>query len=382
MARRVSKRASESKEIVLLDGEQVDVGVDTHKHDNRVAMWSEQRQAIVAGWVQPADPHALAKKLLPHKAQIGRIVYEAGPTGYSLARVLRKAGFRCDVVAPSRTPVASGQEAKSDRLDSRKLAMYSAKGLLMPVRVPTEQEEGDRQVVRYREQLMDKRRRVKQQIKSFLLMHGIAQPAGLTHWSVASIEALRGLRLSAQLRFVLDEYLAELAYLNAAVKRATAQVSKLAVSKRHCVAVRAMRTTPGVGLITAMTVRTELIAPDRFNNAREVGSMLGLVPRVVSTGKTRREGPLMRTGNQRLRTILVEAAWRWVAADPWAGERYRRLLANTANAKKAIVAMARRLGILLWRINVTRESYRPRTPSGTANDPNIRPIQPVPANRE
>ena len=119
MSKRVSKRATESKEIVLLEGEQVDVGVDTHSQDNRVAMWSEQRQAIVAGWVQPSDPHALAKKLLPHKAQIGRIVYEAGPTGYRLARVLRKAGFRCDVVAPSRTPVATGQEAKSDRLDSR-----------------------------------------------------------------------------------------------------------------------------------------------------------------------------------------------------------------------------------------------------------------------
>lgn len=121
-----------------------------------------------------------------------------------------------------------------------------------------------------------------------------------------------------------------------------------------------------VGPVTAMTVRTETIAPRRFRDPRQVSAMQGLAPLVRSTGETRREGPLMKTGNTRLRTVLIEAAWRWVAGDPWARERFEQLVVNTGSRKKAVVAMARRLGIILWRINVTGEAYRPKEPRGNA----------------
>ena len=66
----------------------------------------------------------------------------------------------------------------------------------------------------------------------------------------------------------------------------------------------------------------------------------------------------MKSGNARLRTVLVEAAWRWVRYDGEAAGRYRRLVGNTGSGKKAIVAMARRLGVLLWRLSVRGEPYR------------------------
>jgi transposase len=66
----------------------------------------------------------------------------------------------------------------------------------------------------------------------------------------------------------------------------------------------------------------------------------------------------LKSGNARLRTVLVEAAWRWVAGDEAARERYKRLAANTGNSNKAIVGMARRLGVLLWRLSVREEEYR------------------------
>ena len=83
-----------------------------------------------------------------------------------------------EVIATSKLLIPVGQEAKSDRLDCRRLAMLSAKGLVHPVRVPTEQEEADRQVLRLREQLVRKTRSAQSQIKSFLLQHGITDPAG------------------------------------------------------------------------------------------------------------------------------------------------------------------------------------------------------------
>ena len=147
-----------------------------------------------------------------------------------------------------------------------------------------------------------------------------------------------------------------------------------------------LQTVPGVGPVTAAAIATELIAPERFNNGREVAAMAGLAPLVTRTGDTTRQGSLMKCGNTRLRTILVEAAWRWRAEDPWAGELYGRMAANTGDAKKAIAAVARRLVIILWRMSVTGESYRPRVvetleeSSGSPAGPGRR--QPGPPNKK
>jgi transposase len=83
-----------------------------------------------------------------------------------------------------------------------------------------------------------------------------------------------------------------------------------------------------------------------------------LAPQVCQSGETRRDGSLLKSGNARLRTVLVEAAWRWVAYDEAAARRYRQLVASIGSSKKAIVAMARRLGVLLWRLSVHAEPYR------------------------
>ena len=113
-----------------------------------------------------------------------------------------------------------------------------------------------------------------------------------------------------------------------------------------------------MGPITAMTFRVELHEPGKFADGGQVARMLGLAPQVLQSGPTRREGRLLKSGNARLRTVLIEAAWRWVARDEAAKARYRRLVASTGNGKKAIVGMARRLAILLWRLSLSGEPYR------------------------
>jgi transposase len=298
--------------------------------------------------------------MTPFKEHVNRVVYEAGPTGYGLVRALRAEGFRADVIAPSRTPKSTGQEAKSDRLDSRRLSMWSAKKLLKAVRVPTLEEEGDRQVFRTRDDVVAKRRRVKQQIKSFLLQHGIEEPDGLRTWARRGIESLRKTKLSPQLRFSLDFLLADLEHYDSQVQKADAALKSLAATKRHKKSSEALQTVGGVGTVTAMAMRTELIAPERFDKGRQVAAMTGLAPLVSGSGETTRQGPLMKCGNARLRKILIEAAWRWMARDDWAAERYGQLVRNTGDRKKAIAGLARRLVIILWRISVTGEPYRPR----------------------
>jgi hypothetical protein len=126
-------------------------------------------------------PEVLIERLSPIWEAVAQIVYEAGPTGFGLPRRLRAEGYTAQIIAPSKLLTSVGLEAKSDRLDCRRLAQLSAKGLLHPVRVPTEPEEADRQVLRLREQLIRKSRSIQQQIKALLLQHGVAEPDGLTH---------------------------------------------------------------------------------------------------------------------------------------------------------------------------------------------------------
>jgi transposase len=341
----------------LAQGEAVHVGVDVHKASYSVALYSDGR-GLIATWVQPARPEVLLERLRPLREGVAQVVYEAGPTGFGLARRLRAEGFKAQVIAPSKLLAPVGPEAKSDRLDCRRLAQLSAKGLLHPVRVPTEQEEADRQVLRLREQLVHKTHSVQSQIKSFLLQHGIDEPAGLVHWSKGSVAALRGLALLPELRFCLDLLLDELAHAQEQVKCVTVRLKGLAEAERHRKAVAVMCSVPGVGVLTAAAFRLELPEPQRFDHDGQVARMAGLAPQVRQSGETRREGGLLKSGNARLRTVLVEAAWRWVRYDEAAARRYRQLVANTGSGKKAIVAMARRLGVLLWRLSVHGEPYR------------------------
>ena len=124
MRNKVANSESAGKTIHFLGEERVDVGVDVHKSSYSVTMWSEARQGYISHWTQPADSVALIGRLRPCNGHVRRVVYEAGPTGYALARALRQADFEVQVIAPSRTPKSTGQEAKSDRLDSRRLAMW------------------------------------------------------------------------------------------------------------------------------------------------------------------------------------------------------------------------------------------------------------------
>lgn len=346
----------------LLAEEIVHVGIDVHKRDYKVHVWSQQQERPVSAWVQPSQIGSLINRLDPIRHRVGRIVYEAGPTGYGLCRALRRAGFNADVIAPSRTPQTTSPSAKCDRLDARKLAMYSAKGLLQPVEVPSEEQEADRQLARMREMLMKKLRRVKQQIKSLLLQHGLVLASDCGgDWSRSWLAAARALELMPQLRFSLDLLLDELDHLRALLKRTNHALRELAAQPRHQAIVTALQTTPGVGPVTAMVHRTELVRPERFDDERQVTAMAGLAPMVYSSGQSLRQGPLMKTGNGRLRTALIEAAWRWVAKDPWAAQRFARLQRQTGSRKKAIVAMSRRLNIILWRMSLTGQPYQPKS---------------------
>jgi transposase len=333
------------------------VGMDVHKRSVSIALWI--KDGIARQWVMPYDCSIIVKMFLPYKDKICRAVYESGPTGFPLARALRRAGINTEVIPSSKISRPAGRESKSDSIDARKLAERSAKNDLKFVNIPTETEEEDRQILRTREQFVRKSRTVKNQIKGFLLAHGIKEPHGLRQWTCFSLSSLRNMALCPQLRFCLDMMLDELEHQKEQIGRINEKLAELAKEERYSENYSILRTHPGVGPITSMTFLLEVYrGGGRFENERKLASYLGLAPMIEQTGETRRDCGILRTGRGSVRGVLVEAAWRWIANDKRAMAVYRRLVSRTGSGKKAIVGMARRLAINLWMMLEKGEVYR------------------------
>jgi len=330
--------------------------MDTHKKSISAALRLNGEE--IDTWVMPSQPEAVIATLEPFRPALRNVVYEAGPTGFGLARALRRAGFPVDVVAPGKIPRPANPTSKSDRLDCRQLAEFAEKGLLKVVTPPSEIEDNDRQIIRLRAQLVKKQARVKQQIKSLLLYHGIPEPEGLKNWTISAISALGELELALGVRLSLDRLLQELDHLRGQLREVARAVTRLARAPRHRAREKHLRTHPGVGRATAMTFLTEVYQPERFGRSEEVTAYIGLAPRVSQSGEKRREGPLLKAGRGKLRAMLVEASWWSVGHDAAAAAVYRRLLRNTGSSQKAIIGVARRMAVNLWCMLLRGEDYR------------------------
>jgi len=356
MQKRLTKKDRFFNNINLTVDDEVYVGIDVHKVKCHIAIWLNE--AIALTFVTPSDNVAIARMLHNLKPGLKKIVYEAGPTGFSLARALKLALLPVAVIAPSKTLRPAAVNSKSDRLDCRKLAEFAAKDLLTEVAIPTEQEEADRQVVRLRNQLKGKLVRIKQQIKSFLLQHNISYPIGLDRWTLKSVAKLKRLRLCPQKRFALNMLIDQLEYFQKQIKEVEAQLRKIFKEKHHVRQMKILESHPGIGPITARQYRSEVFSPERFKKSTQLTRYLGLCPRVSQSGQKRVEGRLMKAGQIALRANLVESAWAWVRVDPAAKETFKRLLSNTGEPNKAITAMARRLAVHLWKMLCDDKMYQ------------------------
>jgi transposase len=114
-----------------------------------------------------------------------RACYEAGPTGFELARLLASMGVRCEVVAPSLIPKAPGDKVKTDKRDCRRLARLHRAGELVAIRIPTVQEEAVRDLCRTRADMVEDRTRARHRLSKFLLRHGRSWRGGTTAWTQA-----------------------------------------------------------------------------------------------------------------------------------------------------------------------------------------------------
>jgi len=355
MERMLSKKQAWLKQVRLTKDDDLYVGINARKKSLHLALWLNDAPAI--DFVMPPDNAKLIDILNKLRQALRMVVYEAGPTGYSLARAMQKVNLPVSVVAPSKTPRQAAPDSKTDSLDARKLAKYAAKGLLGHIAIPTKLQEAQRQLTRLREQLVAKQTRVKLQIKGFLLQHGVDQPPGLTRWSGAAVGYLKNIRLSEPLRYCLDTLIEELLSVAVQVKSTEQKIKEAFSEKPLSTTCQLLATHPGVGPIIASQFAAEIFNPKRFADKTQLAKYVGLAPSVRQSGQSLRDGPILKTGRPQLRCSLIQGAWLWIQKDRDAHKTFCRLVHNTGHKNKAIAAMARKLAIHLWKMACDNKPY-------------------------
>jgi len=351
----ISKKQAWLKQVRLTKDDDLYVGIDAHKKSLHVALFLNDAPAV--DFVMPPDSAKLIDMLNKLRPALRMVVYEAGPTGYSLSRTLRQANLPVSVIAPSKTPRQAAPDSKTDSLDARKLAEYAAKELLRHIAIPTIKQEAQRQLTRLRQQLVAKQTRVKLQIKGFLLQHGIDQPQDLSRWSRAAVEYLKNIRLSEPLRYCLDTLINELLFVAEQIKSTELKIKKAFSEKPLSTTCKLLATHPGVGPIIAAQFAAEIFNPKRFTDKTQLAKYVGLAPSVRQSGQTLRDGPILKTGRPQLRCSLIQGAWLWIRKDHDAYKTFCRLVHNTGHKNKAITAMARKLAVHLWKMACDNKPY-------------------------
>lgn len=285
--------------------------------------------------------------------------YEAGCIGYGLSRQLQSLGISCRVVPASDVPKeANAAIVKTDARDAERLSYLAWIPPHSFVREPTVEEECDRQLIRTREQCLKIRQATKNRIRKFMLYHGIKCPDHIRGgWNRSFRHWLETVSLDhGSQRLSLDVLLSTLKEADSGIKRIEDALRALSKSERYRYNFKLLTGIPGVGLITAMAFLLEIFRPEAFRHARELASHIGFTPSEWSSGGRSRKGHITHWGSAHLRRILVEAAWSWVRFDEDAKRCFHRIHSGKSS-KKAIVGMARRLGIAMWAMVKKGEPY-------------------------
>lgn len=287
------------------------IGLDTHKENIVIGIaFAGSKAPEVYGKVSADLGRFIAalRKLLKKydlKKQDVSICYEAGPTGFVLARRLIKLDFECHVIAPTSIP-KSNDRIKTDRRDAKKMARLLRSGDLTFVHIPSPLDEVIRDVSRARTDIVNARKQAKQQLGGFLLRNGYHY-TGKSRWSEGHMRYLRELVLpNPAQKLVLEENLQRIDMLVEQEQHIRDEMIKLSQNWYRKPLLSALMGFRGFQEISAISVISELGDLRRFAHPRQLMAYIGLVPSENSTGGKRRQGGITKCGNTHVRWMLVE----------------------------------------------------------------------------
>jgi transposase len=240
-----------------------------------------------------------------------RVAYEAGPTGYGLARALEAAGVGCVVAAPGKIERPAQDKLKTDQRDAERVLRLLMIDALHPVRVATVEEEALRDLVGAREDVRGDLMRARQRLSKLLLGHDILYDDAHSTWTQRHRAWLRAQDLGGGAQATLTDYLGAIDTLECRRGQLETTIEQLVPCSPYAQTVARLRCLRGVDTLSAVGLAAEIGDFTRFERAGRVASYLGLVPSETSSGETRRQGAITKTGSRHARRLLVEAAWHY-----------------------------------------------------------------------
>ncbi|MEN6451327.1 MAG: IS110 family transposase, partial [Thermoguttaceae bacterium] len=239
------------------------------------------------------------------------VAYEAGPTGFGLYRALTASGIRCEVAAPSKLHKPSGDRVKTDARDAIHLARLLRLDEITTVSVPTVENEAARDLVRAREDSRSDLMSARHRLSKLLLRHGIVYYGG-DAWTGSHDVWLRNdalPRLTGRAtRLAFDSSYETVLAVKARRDRLDTAIEDMAGTDEFAATVRRLGCLRGIATLTGFALAVEIGDWERFTGST-IGSFVGLVPSEHSSGTSRSQGSITKTGNAHLRRLLIEAAW-------------------------------------------------------------------------
>lgn len=330
-------------------------GLDVSVNETSVCIVDEMGR-IIREVVVASEPDALLAVLKSDVYHFKRIGLEAGPLSQWLYSALAEANLPVVCVETRHMrAVLKAQINKTDRNDARGIAQMMRAGLYRPVHVKTLRSQKLRMLLTHRKLLQSKAIAVENDLRGTLRNFGL------------KVGMVGAVRFEARIRELVKD-LPDIAILvePLLVVRRTLR-EQLGILHRHLLTIarddevcRRLMTIPGVGPVVALTYRATVDVPARFRTSRAVGAVVGLTPCKYQSGESDRTGAISKCGDDMMRVMLYEAAqillmrstqWSWLKA--WAMQIARR-----RGMKKAVVALARRLAVVMHRIWVDGTTFR------------------------
>ena len=350
------------------------VGLDVHARSVFGCALDGETGEVVERRLTP-DPGEILTWLRSLPGRVA-VTYEAGPTGFGLARLLIAAEIVCLVAAPSKLIRPAGDRVKTDVRDAAHLARLLHLGQIVEVAVPTITQEAARDLVRAREDCRGDLMTARHRVSKLLLRQGIIYSDGKP-WTGRHELWLRKQHFDAPgLGLAYDSAFDAMLACRDRRDRLNAAIEEMAADSEFTPVVTRLSCLRGVSTLTAFGLAVEIGDWDRLTG-RSIGAYLGLVPSEYSSGTSRTQGGITKTGNGHARRLLVEAAWhhraryqpgavlrrRWDAAAPAARARghagnqrlHQRWSGFDARKKRPVVAnaaIARELAGWCWSLAV------------------------------
>lgn len=299
--------------------ETTSLGLDVHARSVAAAAIDGSTGEVIRKKL-PNDPVVISEFVTDLARDHGplRITYEAGPTGFGLARTLLEAGYFVQVAAPSKLIRPPGDRVKTDRNDAMLLARLDRAGDIVAVRIPTRSEESARDLVRSRDDARRDLMSARHRLGKLLLRHGYVF-AGKTAWGPKHDAWMRGIRrdeLPAHGTGTLaafDDAYDAVHHGLARKDRLDVAIGEMAESGEFTETTHRLSCLRGISTLTGFALAVEIGDWERFTG-KSIGAFLGLVPSEHSSGQSRVQGGITRTGNSHARRLLVESAWQHKAS--------------------------------------------------------------------